>query len=191
MKPIITWILIADGARARVLRNDGPDHGVTAVDGFVFQGDHSATHDIMSDRQGRSFSSVGAGRSAIEPHSDPHRQLKTKFADRLADILAEGLAQHSYDRLIIVASPVTLGDLRSAISGDVQAKVVGEVAQDLTKLPNGEVAEHINLDQWLRDLDFQHRTRVADAARPGLRDAIGAGFALRGTSKAPASDVQR
>ena len=47
------------------------------------------------------------------------------------------------------------------------------------------------LDPWFRELDFQRRMCVADAARQGLRDAIGAGFALRGTSKAPASDVQR
>jgi protein required for attachment to host cells len=61
----------------------------------------------------------------------------------LADILARGLEQNSYDRLIIVAPPVTLGDLRTAISDHVRSLVVGEVAQDLTKIPNSEVAEHL------------------------------------------------
>ena len=143
MKPTRTWVLIADGARARILENNGPGHGLTAMDGLVFHGDHSATHDLVSDREGRSYSSHGPGRSAIDSRSDPHRDLKTKFAHQLADVLARGIDQNSYDRLIIVAPSVTLGDLRAAISDHVRAKVVGEVAQDLTKIPNGEVAEHL------------------------------------------------
>ena len=143
MKPLRTWALIADGARARIVENSGPAHGWTAVDGLVFQSDHSATHDLVSDRQGRSFSSHGPGRSAIEAHSDPHRELKTRFAQRLADMLAHELEKASYTRLVIVASPVTLGDLREAISPQVRAKVVGEIAQDLTKIPNSEVGGHL------------------------------------------------
>jgi protein required for attachment to host cells len=143
MKPTRTWVLIADGARARVLKNDGPGQGLTALEGLVYHGDHSATHDLVADREGRSFSSHGPRRSAIDSRSDPHRDLKTKFAHQLADVLAQGLEQNSYDRLIIVAPPVTLGDLRSAISDRVRAKIVGEVAHDLTKIPNGEVAEHL------------------------------------------------
>lgn len=143
MKRTKTWVRIADGARARVLQNDGPGHGLRAVEGLVFHGDHSATHALVSDREGRSYSSHGAGRSAIDSHSDPHRELKKKFAHRLADMLARGLEQHTYDRLIIVAPPGALGDLRAAISGHVRAKVVGEVAHDLTKTPNGEVADHL------------------------------------------------
>ena len=143
MKPTRTWVLIADGARARILENDGPGHGLHEVAGHEFSSDHAATHDLVTDRQGRSHSSVGPGRSAIEPHSDPHRQLKAKFAHLLADALARGLEQNAYDRLILVATPVTLGDLRSAISSHVKAKVVGEIAQDLTKMPNADVGEHL------------------------------------------------
>lgn len=143
MKPTRTWVLIADGARARILENNGPGHGLTAVDGLVFHGDHAATHDIVDDQAGRSFSSHGPGRSAIAARSDPHRELKSKFAHHLAGVLASNLEKSAYDRLVIVASPVTLGDLRSAMSDHVRAKVVGEVAQDLTKLPNDEVGRHI------------------------------------------------
>jgi protein required for attachment to host cells len=143
MKSTRTWVLIADGARARILENDGPNHGLTAIEGLEFQGDHSATHDLVPDREGRSFSSRGYGRSAIDARSDPHRDLKTKFANQLAGLLAQKLEQKFYDRLIIVASPVTLGDLRTAISPQVRASVVGEIAQDLTKIPNDEVAGHL------------------------------------------------
>jgi len=143
MKPTHTWILIADGARARILQNDGPGKGLHEVPGGAFHGDHAATHDIMSDRTGRSYSSVGPGRSAIEAHSDPHRELKKTFARQLADALADGLQRKAYDRLVIVAAPSALGDLRAALSDQVRAKVTGELAKDLTKTPDGDVAEHL------------------------------------------------
>ncbi len=158
MKPLETWALIADGARARILVNNGPVHGnahhgsqgqVPAqhdwvpVDGLVFQGDHSATHDLVTDRQGRSFSSMGSRRSAMEAKTDPHRDQKTKFANYLAGVLADQLHAGAYHRLIIAAPPVTLGDLRSAISDKVRATVVAEFAHDLTKIPNHEIASHL------------------------------------------------
>jgi len=143
MQPIHTWILIADGARARILENDGPGKGLHEVSGGAFQGEHAATHDIMSDRTGRSYSSVGPGRSAIEAHSDPHRELKKQFAHRLADALALGLRRKAYDRLVIVAAPSALGDLRAALSEQVRAKVIREIAKDLTKTPDSEVAGHL------------------------------------------------
>lgn len=142
MKAKHTWILIADGARARIVDYKGPTQGFTQVPGLEFTGDHSATHDLVSDQQGRSFSSHGPGRSAMEPHSDPHRLLKTKFANQLADVLAREVDR--YDRLVVVAAPVTLGDLRSALSDKVRAKIVGEVVQDLTKTPNGDLARHLD-----------------------------------------------
>src|SRR5262249_28486878 len=114
MKATRTWILIADGARARILQNDGPGKGLHALAGGVFRGEHASTHAIMSDRTGRTFSSTGPARSAIEAHSDPHRELKRSFAHRLADALADGWRKRAYDRLIIVAAPSALGDLRAA-----------------------------------------------------------------------------
>jgi protein required for attachment to host cells len=143
MKPTRTWVLIADGARARILQSNGPGHPLQAIERLVFAGDHAATHDLVTDRQGRSFSSHGPGRSAIEPHSDPHRKLKTDFANTLANILAQELADRSYDRLVVVASPIMLGDLRAAFLDPVRKRIMGEVAQDLTKLPNSEVAQHL------------------------------------------------
>ena len=144
MKQLRTYVLIADGARARILENNGPDNHLIAVEGLMFTGEHGATRDLVSDREGRSFSSQGSGRSAIEARSDPHRELKAGFARQLADVLARELAADRFHRLVIVAAPATLGDLRAAISDKVRTTVIGEVAHDLTKTPNAEVAKHLS-----------------------------------------------
>ncbi len=54
MKQIRTWILIADGARARIVLNTGPGHGIEAMDGRVFRSDNLPTRDIEADRPGQS-----------------------------------------------------------------------------------------------------------------------------------------
>ena len=142
MKQLRTWVLVADGARAQIYENTGPEHALVAVEGLDFKGDHSATHDLVSDKQGRSFSSKGPGRSAIEPHSDPHRDLKTKFAHHLADVLGREFDQGHFHRLIIAAPPATLGDLRHSVPAKVRAIVTGELAHDLTKTPVHELGGH-------------------------------------------------
>jgi protein required for attachment to host cells len=58
-------------------------------------------------------------------------------------VLASRFCSKAYDRLVIVTAPSALGDLRAANSEQVRAKVTGEVAKDLTKTPDGEVAGHL------------------------------------------------
>jgi protein required for attachment to host cells len=143
MKPTTTWILIADGARARIFANDGPGKGIEAVSGGEFSADHRPDHEIVSDRSGRTFESVGATRHAIEPRHDPHRELKRAFSEQLADMLDKQLAAKAYDRIVLVAPPVTLGDLRSALSDHVKAAVYAELDKDLTKTPMAELPQHL------------------------------------------------
>jgi protein required for attachment to host cells len=143
MKPTTTWILIADGARARLFANHGPGKGVEAVEGAEFDADHRPDHEIVSDKRGRTHESVGVTRHAIEPHHDPHRELKRAFSERLAQMLDQKLAQKAYDRVILVAPPVTLGDLREALSAPVKAAVYAELGKDLTKTPTHELPEHL------------------------------------------------
>jgi protein required for attachment to host cells len=128
---------------ARILQNDGSGQLLRALEGCVWHGDHAATHELMPDRAGRAFSSAGPARSAIEPHSDPHRQLKRNFVQRLADALAHGWRDRAYDHLIMVGAPAALGDLRAALSPEVRAKVTAEVPKDLTQIPDAAVAEHL------------------------------------------------
>ena len=107
-------------ARERaILLNDGPGHGLHAIDGLVFHGDHWRKKDAARHwcRNGKVTVSAPTVRDVLpsRSHSDPHRELKKKFAHELADMLARSLEQNAYDRLIIVAPPGALGDLRATV----------------------------------------------------------------------------
>lgn len=143
MKPPITWILIADGAQARLFANHGPGKGMEPVDDGEFEGDHRPTRDILSDKPGRAYESVGETRHAIAPHHDPHRELKRTFAEQLAEMLEQHLMQKAFDRVILVAPPAALGDLRAALSDKVRAVVHAELDKDLVKTPVAELPGHL------------------------------------------------
>lgn len=143
MKPTITWILIADGAHARIYANHGPGKGIEAVEGGKFDGDHRPDRELMSDKPGRTHESVGDTRHAYAPPTDPHRELKREFSENLAEMLDKELAEKSFDRLVLVAAPKTLGDLRQALSEQVKAKLYAELDKDLTKTPAKELPEHL------------------------------------------------
>ena len=143
MKEQRTWVLIADGASARVLLFHPSGKRLERVAGLEFEGDHRRTSELVQDRQPRTHNSADTRRSAIEGRTDPHRKLKSEFAVRLAEMLHEQWIAAAFDRLVIVAPPVTLGDLRSALSPPVSLRVVAEIGKDLVKTPDIEIASHL------------------------------------------------
>ncbi len=143
MKRIVTWILIADGSKARIARNDGPGHGVQAVAGGEFQGRNLPGREVASDRPGRSFDSAGRGRHAMEPQTDPHEYDKQAFLMRLAGFLDKKAKQGRYDRLVLVAPPRVLGYLRNRLSDAARRKVSAELGKDLTQVPLHQLADRL------------------------------------------------
>jgi len=144
MKPFRTWILIADGARARVVVNDGPGSGIRELEGGEFGQPDPPSREMGSDRPGRTFNSTGSVRHALAPRADPHRRSETQFAATLADYLDQAIRREAFDRLIIVAPPVCLGDLRAGLSEAVKGKVTAELNKDLTKVPNQDLVKHLD-----------------------------------------------
>jgi protein required for attachment to host cells len=143
--PTTTWVLIADGARARVLAQARPFEPLEpAFEQEEFTGSRAQSKEIASDRPGRSFDSGGQGRHAMEPPTDPQRYAKFEFARDLAERLEEAAHAHRFDKLVLVAAPKTLGDLRDLLPDAVKAKVVAEIDKDLTKVPLHELPKHLD-----------------------------------------------
>lgn len=143
MKPTTTWILIADGAHARLFANHGPGKGIEAVEGGVINGDHRPDDELVRASAGRTFESVGETRHAIAPKTDPHRELKRTFAEHLAELMDRKFAAKAFDRLVIVAPPKALGDLRAALSDHLKPHIYAELDKDLVKTPTAELPEHL------------------------------------------------
>lgn len=143
MKKTVTWILVADGARARILKNEGPGKGLQAAVEEEFHRPVPKASEIGADRPGRSRDSTGGARHALDNPVDWHRFEKEKFAKEIAKILDQANNAGAFDRLILVAPPKTLGDLRGALGAGTRKRITGELDKDLTQLTLGELPEHL------------------------------------------------
>lgn len=138
-----TWLLIADGRRAKVVQADGVRGSFRSVDDMARSIELPKNREIQADKPGRTFDSIGAGRHAKESPTDPQRNLKREFAKRLMDELRQAMLAKRFDRVIMVAPPAFLGDLRAALPKNLRDKVAAEVAADLTNTPQQELHGHL------------------------------------------------
>ena len=58
-------------------------------------------------------------------------------------MLDQRLAAKAFDRLVIVAPPSALGDLRAALSAHMKPHIYAELNKDLTKTPAAELPQHL------------------------------------------------
>ena len=143
MKPVITWIVIADGAQAKIFTHRGPGTGLTALPDLEMSQEPLRARDIMADKPGRSISSAGPGsRAAMEYHTDPVEVRERRFVAELAEMLERKYAEGAFERLIIAAAPNALGDLRPALSERLRAATVAELPKDLINVPTPKLAAH-------------------------------------------------
>ena len=145
-KNIRTWVVAADSARARLYIHDDDIDALQAAElaGLPPPEDRVQGHTEKSDRPGRSHGSSSDGvRHAIESHSDYRKLEKQRFAIAIADVLNHARLRGEFDRLVLVAPPRSLGELRRHLSDQVQSHMEA-IAKDLTKAPIekiwGEVA---------------------------------------------------
>jgi protein required for attachment to host cells len=136
-KHLKTCYIVADGEHARVLLHDG--RHFTQLRAFDSASAHQDSSDMGSERPGRSVESMGTGRHAIEPRSDPKSRAKTSFAHQIAQIANQAAAEGAFDQLVLVAPPHCLNDIKPALDAAVAAMLVGEDPKDLVKLPTTEL----------------------------------------------------
>lgn len=145
-KPKRTWIVVADGARARFLiaAEDGKTLVPARTADMVAPASRRRTSDLVSDQPGRSFSSSRGGmRHAFEAPHDHHKLEKHKFSAALAELLDGACLRKEFDRLILVAPRRSLGELRGLLSDRVRRCILQEIAKDLTGVTPSTLWRHL------------------------------------------------
>jgi len=136
--PHNTLLLVGDGQKALFLRNKGNAQRVDLVVEWILARDNPPTLEQGSDRPGRSSASPGVARSAME-EADWHHIAKERFAGELADALYRHAHANLFDKLVIIAPPKILGNLRKAFHAEVAERVAAEIPKELTSHPVAEI----------------------------------------------------
>ena len=137
--PHNSFVVVADGRKMLFFRNEGDaEYLKLEVERKQVQ-ENPADRDQKTDEAGRTFdASGGAGRSAYE-ETDFHQLEEDRFAHETAELLKKRALRNEFEALIIVAPPRTLGELRKHYHKEVEKRLAGEIAKDLTGHPVGEI----------------------------------------------------
>lgn len=138
-----TWIIVADGSRARFFKLSSTDTIISAIDHELIA-PRLKNSQIAADRPGRTFESGGKIRHAKEPPTLPARQASIELAGEVAILLEAELKAGSFEHLIIVAPPRSIGDLRGAMSEQLKSVVTTEIGKDLSKLSVSELSTRLH-----------------------------------------------
>jgi protein required for attachment to host cells len=136
------WVVVCDGAKALVLENAGNRASPNLKTREVYEHPDPKTREIGTDKPGRSFSSVGHGRSAME-QVDWHDQEEQRFLHKLLGHLDAAVHAGQTKSLFIVAPPRALGVLRQSYSHELRNALRAEIDKDLVKMPVHEIEKHL------------------------------------------------
>lgn len=133
-----TWALVADGVRARILRDlEGGTPPPGPPTELVSRSRSQHLREIMSDRPGRTHASDRSGRrSAMEYGADPIRRDMRDFARDLMDRLDSHRRAGDFERVAIFAAPTMLGLLREEMPRALRDTVILERSRNF--IPLGE-----------------------------------------------------
>lgn len=110
-----TWIVVADGVGARLFeerRRTGALHLLEEV--------KAPLEERLSGRStGTVFERAGGGRHGV-PEGSPEDAAEKKFLHGLAETLRQAAAAGRYHRLVLMAPPKALGELRSFLRDDAE-----------------------------------------------------------------------
>lgn len=137
-------ILVADRGLGRLFQKID---GQMVLVGEAFPDVHERA---LYHNSGRVLGSAGT-HHRYDLHLEQSRKEEMDFAKDLADWLHRAHIAGAYDRLIVVAGPQMLGDLRAVIDKDVQARVVASVDKDLTNLGEREVLDALDDLVWISE----------------------------------------
>jgi protein required for attachment to host cells len=127
------WLVVADEGVVRIYEKPPTGGDLEPVAELADEDAHGHRADLRRDAYGRRGAGARPGSSVTSAASDDemHRE-GARFAARIAQWLAEALAQKRYDELRIAAAPRFLGQLRKALGKQVADVVAEEIAKDFT-----------------------------------------------------------
>ncbi len=133
-----TVVLVADGRKMLFLRNEGDGDYPNLQIEHAEEQDTPKTGDQVTDQAGGASSPQGASRSSVGG-ADAHQVEEDRFAAEAAELLKKRALANQFDKLIVVAPPRTLGELRKHYHKEVSDRLVGELDKDLTGHPIDQI----------------------------------------------------
>ena len=130
-----TWVLVADAKGARIF--SVPEKHAEWQLHDTIKGDGSSHPEQNADSGPKASQHKGALHAHGE--NNPKETQERRFAHTLAHVLEKGHSDKAFSKLVLVAPPKMLGDLRENLSRGLHGAVTKEVHKDYTHSAVGEL----------------------------------------------------
>ena len=118
MLPKGTMIAVADGEKLNLFRNSGDESDLKLT---------AAEHSHVDDKaQGSGLRQNSSG------NPDPSQASEDGFSAGIVELLNKGVLDGKIEGLVVIAAPRALGEMRKHYHKTLSAKLLGEIAKDLT-----------------------------------------------------------
>lgn len=141
-----TWILVADGARARIFETNPQDtEHFTEIQDFSNPAAQSHASDLETDNLARFYGGKGEHGAAhsAESREDPFEHAARVFAHDVGAFLDRACAEHRYEKLYMVAPSKFIGAIRKSLDKRTQASVDKEIIKDISGLSEPEIENYV------------------------------------------------
>lgn len=134
------WIVVANGARARVLQRMRPGEPLTEVQDWA----NPAAHRHLQDFENTGRYGGIQGRTGLAEPTPLKKHERDTFARDICQWLQHAVNTHQVDSIALLASNPFLGDLLSHTRDQLEHHVCATHTVDLTSLPLHELQKRLH-----------------------------------------------
>lgn len=138
-----TMVVVADSVRARIFTTESASSPLIEIETMTHPEGRLHDRDITSDLPGKESGSDGSGGHSYEGKTDPKKHEMAQFSRQVASYLEDARKANKLSRLLIVAAPTFLGELRSQLTGETNEKVIFELNKNLTQSSPEEISSYL------------------------------------------------
>ena len=138
-----TMIVVADSTRARIFTTESASSALNEIDVMVHPESREHDREITSDLPGKGTGVDSSAGHAFQGETDPKKHELVEFTRSISSYLENTRNANKLSRLLIVASPPVLGELRAHLSSSIKEKIVFELDKNLTQHSAVDIRDHL------------------------------------------------
>ena len=155
-----TWFVVAHRGGAKIFEMRGENRNLEKVREFTNDLAFEDSRQLRNDAMGRVFSPDSSYRHSVESSESINEQILRQFAQRLSHELYQARNRDQVSRLVLIAAPALLGQLRTELDRVTQSVVIQSIDRDWASLNNQDIKQRLSdLTAQVRDqLRFGEKT---------------------------------
>jgi len=133
-------VMVVDGRKMLLLRNHGDEANLDLQTEAHDEQESRKDGDIKTDQAGQSSGPAGTGMpGGTMGETDFAQQAEDRWAADAGALLSKRALKNDYDALVVIAAPKTLGVLRKHYHKEVESRLLGELAKEMTDRPIADI----------------------------------------------------